>query len=315
MIIALIILATVFLLCFAIGGYLFFAACGKHKEIHWLDEAEISRTPYGQFYPHVKASYEWLAKNQAQDLFLQSFDGIRLHATWVPSEHPRGTVVMVHGYHSCIYTDHGLAMQRYHDMGMNLLMPDHRGHGKSGGKYTTFGVKESKDILSWLQYHNEQFGQQPILLSGLSMGAATVMFLADENLPENVKYCIADCGFTSPKQIISKVFRDVMHIPAWPFIWSTDLFARIFAGFSLEEKNAVRTLRSNKLPFLFVHGLADDFVPCDMTRRSFEACAGEKHLLLVEGAGHGVSYIHAPEKYHAMNMELMDKYIPKRKED
>ena len=64
MIIALTILVIVAILCFAIGGYLFFTACGHHKEIHWLDEAEISRTPYGKFYAHVKASYEWLAKKQ-----------------------------------------------------------------------------------------------------------------------------------------------------------------------------------------------------------------------------------------------------------
>ena len=90
---------------------------------------------------------------------------------------------------------------------------------------------------------------------------------------------------------------------------------RIFAGFRLEEKNTTRTLQKNKLPFFFVHGLEDDFVPCDMTRRSFAACAGEKHLLLVEGAGHGVSYIHAKEKYNEMNMALIDRLFPKRKEE
>ena len=315
MIIALIVLATVFLLCFTVGGYLFFAACGKHKEIHWLDEAEISRTPYGQFYPHVKAAYEWLAKYEAQDLHMNSFDGTKLHATWVPHENARGTVLLVHGYHSCIYTDFGLALEPYYNMGMNILLPDQRCHGKSGGRFTTFGVKESRDMLEWINYHNQQFGSQSMLLSGLSMGAATVMFLADEDLPENVKYCVADCGFTSPKQIISKVFRDVVHIPAGSVIWAADLFARVFAGFSLEEKNSLRTLQENKLPFFFVHGLADDFVPCEMTKRSFEACAGEKHLLLVEGAGHGVSYIHAKKKYNEMNVAIIDRLFPKRNEE
>lgn len=304
------ILLTLVGVCFGVGGYLFFAACGQHKEIHWLDEAEISRTPYGQFYSHVKASYEWLAANDAKDLYTQSFDGIKLHATWVPAENPRGTILLVHGYHSCIYTDYGLVMKMYHDLGLNILMPDHRGHGKSGRAYTTFGVKESKDVLTWIHFHNRHLGDHRMILSGLSMGAATVMYLADQALPQNVKYCIADCGFTSPKEIISKVFRDQMHIPAWPFIWATELFARFFAGFSLTQKNTVETLQKNKLPFLFVHGLADDFVPSDMTKRSYEACAGEKQLLLVENATHGVSYLYAKEEYHAMNMALMNKYIP-----
>ncbi len=312
MTVVLIVAAVIVGICFGIGGFLFFTACGPQKEIHWLDEEEMSRTPYSQFYPHVKESYEWLAKNHAQDLYIQSFDGHKLHATWVPAANSRGTVLLVHGYHSGIYTDHGLVMKMYHDLGMNLLMPDHRGHGRSGGKFTTFGVKESRDMLSWINYHNQNLGRHPMLLSGLSMGAATVMYLADENLPDNVKYCIADCGFTSPKEIISKVFSDVMHIPAWPFLWATNLFAMVFAGFRLEQKNSIRTLQKNKLPFLFVHGLADDFVPCDMTRRSYNAAAGEKHLLLVEGAGHGVSFLHAKEKYHEMNMALLDRYIPKR---
>jgi fermentation-respiration switch protein FrsA (DUF1100 family) len=98
-------------------------------------------------------------------------------------------------------------------------------------------------------------------------------------------------------------------------MWAADLFARLFAGFRLDEKNSLRSLRENRLPFMFVHGLADDFVPCEMTRRSFEACAGEKHLLLVEGAGHGVSYIHAKEKYNEMNMSIIDRIFPKRKEE
>ena len=296
MVFLLIAIAVLIGVCFGIGGFVFFVACGKHREIHWLDEAEISRTPYGQFYPHVKAAYEWLEHHHAQDLYLQSDDGLKLHATWVPAENPRGTVLMVHGYHSCIYTDHGLALEPYHELGMNILMPDHRGHGKSGGRFTTFGVKECKDILQWIHYHNAHIGAHPMVLSGLSMGAATVMFLADEDLPENVKYSIADCGYTSPKEIISKIFSDVMHIPAWPFLWATDIFARFFAGYRLTEKHSCNTLRHNRKPILFVHGLSDDFVPSEMTRRSYEACAGKKRLLLVEGAAHGFSFLHAKEK-------------------
>ena len=312
MVVCLIVAAVAVGVCFGIGGFLFFAACGKHREIHWLDEAEISRTPYGQFYPHVKKAYQWLTDHNARDLYIRSADGIKLHATWIPADHPRGTVLLVHGYHSCIYTDHGLALEPYHDLGMNILMPDHRGHGKSGGRFTTFGVKESRDILQWIQYHNEAFGNHPMILSGLSMGASTVMYLADEDLPDNVKYMIADCGFTSPYEIIAKVFRDVMHIPAWPFLWATEIFARFFAGFSLREKNSVETLKQNQRPIFLIHGLADDFVPCDMTQRSYDANAGYKRLLLVEGAGHGVSFLHAKDKYHAMNLEFMDQFIPKQ---
>lgn len=310
MTIALITLAVLAGICFGVGGYTFFAACGPFREIHWLDEAEISRTPYAQFYPHVKESYQWLAANHAQDVYTQSKDGLSLHATWVPAENPRATVLLVHGYHSCIYTDFGLVMKMYHDMGISLLLPDQRGHGKSEGKYTTFGVKESGDMEQWIAWHNSREGETPMFISGLSMGASTVMYLADEPLPQNVRFLIADCGFTSPHAIIGKVFRDQTHIPAWPFLWATDLFAALFAGFRLKEKDSVKTLAKNTLPILMVHGLADDFVPCGMTKAGFAACAGEKHLLLVEGAGHGVSYLKAKDVYLSQVKALLDQYIP-----
>ncbi len=310
MTIALIILAVLAGICFGVGGYLFFAACGHHKEIHWLDEAEISRTPYAPFYPHVKESYEWLAANDAQDVYIQSEDGLRLHATFVPTLNARATALLVHGYHSCIYTDFGLVMKMYHDMGISILLPDQRGHGKSEGCYTTFGVKESRDMLQWIRWHNSKVGEGPMFLSGLSMGASTVMYLADEPLPGNIRFLIADCGFTSPHAIIGKVFSSQTHIPAWPFLWAADIFARFFAGFRLKEKDSVKTLAQNTHPILMVHGMADDFVPCDMTRAGFAACNGDKHLLLVEGAGHGVSYLKAKDAYFAQVQSLLDQYIP-----
>lgn len=294
--IALILLAVIAVIAFAVGGYLFYAACGR-KDIDWLNEAEANKTPYGKFYKGIKMGHEWLLDHNARDVYTESSDGLRLHALWVPAENPKGTVVLVHGYRSCVLTDFSVAFPLYHEKGFNLLLPTQRSHGKSEGKYITFGVKESDDMLRWIAFHNEYFGCQSMIFSGMSMGASTVMYLAGEDLPDNVKGLIADCGFTTPKEIISRVFRNVTHIPAWTVIWATELFARALAHFSLEQKDTVKTLAKNTRPILLVHGVDDDFVPCDMTRRSHEACGGDKRLLLVEGAGHGVSFLRAKVMY------------------
>ena len=309
MIIALIVLAVLVAFCFGVGCYTFFAACSRGKEINWLDEKAVSSTPYGQFYTHVKEGDSWLREHHARDVYTQSHDGLRLHAKWVPAENPRGTIILIHGYHSCILTDFSLAFELYHKQGMNILLPDHRAHGQSEGKYVTFGVFESSDIRQWIVYHNENLSDMPVICSGLSMGAATVMYLAGMDLPENVKGFIADCGFTSPKEIISCVFKSVVHVPAWPFMWAASLTARLVAGFWLGEKHTTKTLQKNTRPILFVHGTADDFVPCDMTRRSFAACEGEKELLLVEGATHGVSFLKAREEYIALIDGLLNKCL------
>ncbi len=313
MVIAGIILAAVLAFCFGVGGFLFFAACGRGKEWDWLDEQAVSKTAYGKYYKLIRMGDAWLSEHSAQPVSIKSRDGLMLQALWIPAEKPRGTIIMAHGYHSCILTDFSLIYERYHQAGLNLLLPDQRSHRNSAGKFITFGVKECKDFVDWGKFHNENLGTWPIIYSGLSMGAATVMFLAGEpDRPENTVGYIADCGFTSPKEIIAKVFTQVTHLPAWPFLWSADLFARFFAGFRLDEKNTVQTLKDNTLPIILVHGLADDFVPCEMTRRSYEACGGEKELLLVENAGHGLSFLKAEQEYKDLVMAFFDRVLEEK---
>lgn len=289
--VAIYIILSVVLLWLVSGGYVFYVACVRRKENPWFDKVQLEKTSCGKYYNQIVAADKFLKDHGAQDVTIRSFDGLALHALWVPADNPRGTVLAAHGYRSTPLVDFGLALEFYHDNGMNLLIPDQRAHGRSEGRYITFGVFESTDMRSWIRYHNEKLGVHPLILSGLSMGATTVMNLADEKLPDNVKGIIADCGFTSPKAIIGKVIKDVIHLPAEPLLISADWFARVFAGFSLSQKDTRKALSKNRLPILMVHGLADDFVPSEMTVQSYNACAGNKKLLLVEGAGHGVSFL------------------------
>ncbi len=312
MIYVLIGIALIAAFCFGVGGYTFFAACSRGKEWDWLDEDVVSHTPYAKYYPLIRESQQWLKAHQAREYYMRSHDGLKLHALWVPAEKPRGTIILAHGYHSCYLADFSMVLERYHRQGLNLLIPDQRAHGKSEGRFITFGVKESRDFLDWGNFHNDNLGDYPIIFSGLSMGAATVMYLADEDLPENTRGIIADCGFTSPKEIIGCVFRQVTHLPAWPFLWGTDIFARFFAGFRLNQKNTLKTLAKNRLPIIMVHGLADDFVPCYMTKRGFEVCTGPKELLLVEGAGHGVSFMKAEKEYEALVYAFLDRVLEEK---
>ena len=306
MLIAVLILVALVAFCFGVGCYGFFAACKRIPE--WKKKPGKS-TKSDDYSDKLREGNQWLREHETEELFLTATDGTRLHAWWIPAEKPRATVVFAHGYHSCGAKDFSVVFDLYHDQGFNILLPDQRAHGASGGKFITFGVKESEDFRQWIALHNERFGAYPILCSGLSMGASTVMFLAGLELPENVKGFIADCGFTSPREIISSVFRHQTHLPTWPFLWATDLCARWFAGFSLKEMHTTQTLAKNTRPILFVHGLDDTFVPPEMTKRSFEACGGEKYLLLVEGATHAVSFLVSPEAYLEKRNIIAEKVL------
>lgn len=297
MIVFVIIVLLLLTFCFGVGAYLFYAACSRGREVNWADENAVKATPFGKYYAHISQGRCWLQEHNGQDVYMTNREGLKLHAVWVPAENAKGTVIFAHGFRSCGLSDFSLAFDLYHNKGMNILLLSHRTHGPSQGKYITFGVKESRDMYDWILYHNARFGEIPVLCSGLSMGAATVMYLAGMDLPENVRGFVADCGFTSPREILAHVFTQQTHLPAWPFLWAADLCARFFAGFGLNEKHTAKTLAKNTRPILLVHGLDDDFVPTEMSRRSFDACAGDKTLLLVEGADHGVSFLVAREAY------------------
>ena len=307
--IALFLLCGILLVILVSGGYVFFVACRRTKEYSWINPDELKGTAYEKYSDHIQNSIKWLKDHDSQDHYIQSADGLKLHALWIPAPNAKGTVLLAHGYRSTMLVDFGMVFDVYHNMNMNLLIPYQRSHGESEGKYITFGVKESQDMKLWIDYCQNTLHGGQMIISGLSMGASTMMYLADQPLPDCVKGMIVDCGFTSPAAILSKVYTSVTHLPAIPTIWITDLFARVFAGFSIYEKDSRKTLSQSRLPILMVHGMEDDFVPSYMTNQGYDACASEKKLFLVEGAGHGTSYLKQPERYREIIYMFLTEHL------
>ena len=228
-----------------------------------------------------------------EDVFITSFDGLRLHAKfYAASERKAPVQIMFHGYKSSAERDFCGGLREGIDGGFNVLLVDQRAHGESEGKYLTFGVNERFDCLSWASYAAERFGNDvKIYLYGISMGASTVLMASALPLPKSVSGIVADCGYTSPKAIICSVLRD-HHVPAAPGYAVAKRGARLFCGFDLDSASAPDALRRSHIPVLFIHGDDDRFVPCRMSRENFEASAAEhKKLLIVHNAGHGLSYM------------------------
>jgi homoserine acetyltransferase len=175
-----------------------------------------------------------------------------------------------------------------------------------GRPFITDGINESKDCLRWVDFIIETFGKDTVIfLSGISMGAATVLMASDLELPKVVGI-MADCGYTSPRAIIKKVIGD-MHLPHWPILPLTDLWCRLLAKFSYREYSTVKAVSRSKVPILFVHGKVDNFVPCAMTEETYGACTSEKELILVEQAGHGLSFLVERERCEAAARAFMER--------
>ena len=228
-----------------------------------------------------------------EDVFITSFDGLRLHAKfYAASERKAPVQIMFPGYKSSAERDFCGGLREGIDGGFNVLLVDQRAHGESEGKYLTFGVNERFDCLSWASYAAERFGNDvKIYLYGISMGAATVLMASALPLPKSVSGIVADCGYTSPKAIICSVLRD-HHVPAAPVYAVARRGARLLWGVGVDAAYAPDALSRSHIPVLFIHGDDDRFVPCRMSRENFEASAAEhKKLLIVHNAGHGLSYM------------------------
>ena len=257
--------------------------------------------PEGEIYEPYRPQMEaWTREVRAmprEHFTIQSFDGLSLHADFFEFAPGAPMEIMFHGYRGSAERDLSGGVQRCFLLGRSVLLVDQRTSSRSEGNVITFGIREYRDCLSWVDFAVQHFGPDvKILLTGISMGAATVTMAAGEPLPPNVFGVLADCGYTSPKAIIRKVIRDMGIPPAlgYPFV---KLGARLYGGFDLEENSPEEALKRATVPVIFYHGEADDFVPCDMSRTNYEACASRKALVTVPGAGHGLSYPVQPERY------------------
>ena len=247
--------------------------------------------------PDKQEAYEeaklWLDNIEKEELEIKSFDDLRLHATFIPAEsYTTVTVVLVHGFRANWFKDFGLMLKFYHNLGVNILLPDDRGHGKSEGDYIGFGYHDHFDVEKWVDYLIIRFGSKSsVFLHGVSMGAATVMIASGDELPEQVKGIIEDCGYSTLKKQLSHSFKGGKKIPVAPFINIVSAVAKKKAGYKFSDCNSMAALKRATLPYLFIHGDVDDVVPTYMAYENFEACASEdKALVLIEGAGHAENY-------------------------
>ena len=267
--------------------------------------------PEGEIYEvHREKMENWVRKMRtlpSEDMEITSFDGLKLHAKYYEYAPGAPIELMFHGYRGNAERDLAGGVERCFKVRRSALIVDQRCAGRSGGRTITFGIRERLDCLKWVEFMIDRFGKDvKIILTGISMGAATVLMAGAEELPPNVIGILADCGYTSAREIMQEVIKKMGLPPklSYPFV---KLGAFLFGRFDPDETSPIEAAAKCKLSVILFHGEDDDFVPCSMSRDNFEACAGRKKLVTIPGAGHGLSYAVDPERYLA---ELYDFFGP-----
>ena len=257
----------------------------------------------------LESAFNRFPTYKAEETSILSHDGLNLfgHIIEPKSIKAKGTVILVHGYRSSCRHDLCMQISFLLEEGYRVLCVDQRAHGKSEGKYITFGVLERLDVKAWCEHACKLFGESsPIALFGASMGGTTVVCSTETGLPKNVRAVICDGGYTSPWNVHLHRFRQKHSISPFPLMHIEDLFSKLIAKFSLKDISSTRAVSSSNLPFLLIYGTADKAVPYEMGVAISKASERTK-LISVEGAHHLCCCMQEPTRYKNEVISFLEK--------
>lgn len=244
------------------------------------------------------------------DLYINSKDGLKLHAYESKVAAGERWVIFIHGFTQLgarsVNTD---KIKMHRERGFSALMVDLRGFGLSEGGHAGYGLQDKTDITGWIEYLNKTYANPDIVLDGISLGAAASCMVSDSELSPNVRCILAEGCYTTLEGLFKYQLTNVFHLPAYPVLWGINLACKLFAGYYFGEVMPVCAVASSKLPILFINGSLDRFVPPEMARRLYDAAPEKKELLIINGANHAGGFNTDSKSYCRAVLSFIDRYV------
>jgi pimeloyl-ACP methyl ester carboxylesterase len=202
---------------------------------------------------------------EAQDVWFEAEDGVRLHAWWAPHPKSRGTVVYCHGNNGNISHRIG-AIQDLLRQRVDVFAFDYRGYGRSDGEPSEEGLY--RDVRAAYDHVTGRLGveRSKVLLFGHSLGGAVAI---DGALHREVAGLVVQSSFTHVRDMARVIFRGL----------PLGLVAR-------NEFRSLDKVPQLDVPKLFIHGTDAPTVPYSLGRRLFESAAAPKEWYEIPRGGH-----------------------------
>ncbi|MCD4839592.1 alpha/beta hydrolase [Neobacillus sedimentimangrovi] len=195
------------------------------------------------------------------------------------------------------------------DRGFNTLLYDHRRHGESGGKTTSFGHYEKFDLKAVVDWLKNEIGPDLLLgIHGESMGAATMLLYAGL-LKDGADFYIADCPFSDFKEQIAYVIKRDFKVRPRLLLLIGDALLRLRDKYSIREVSPISVIQNIQHPILFIHSRKDDFILPSMTNDLYEQKKGPKMLYIAEKGRHAQSFNENRADYERVVDEFLKKYV------
>lgn len=269
-----------------------------------LDDFNLGAHMYRGHEEEITALIKGIMAVPFEDVFIKSFDKLKLHARLFENKSTKKVAILCHGYRGTGYRDFSGGAQEVIKLGYTTILIDERAHGQSQGHSITFGVRESKDLLSWISYAKERFGEDiELAIIGISMGGATVLMTADK--VENVKI-IADCPYSSPKIMLKETIKKLNLSPKifYPIL---NLSSIIFAHTNMSKLSAYDSIKNTNNKILIIHGNADLVVPHRISYDLYQTYPDKIQYELFDGADHGFSYIVDKPRYQKIIKDFLEQ--------
>lgn len=235
-------------------------------------------------------------KKPSEEIYIDSFDDLKLYGKYYHLDDKSPIVICFHGYKGNMY-DNQIGIKKIcFENNFNLLMVNHRSHGKSEGKSISFGINERRDVQFWANYMAKRFPKNKIILVGTSMGGASVLMASDLALPNNVCGIIADCPFNSPLDVV-RGYLTKKKIPLNLGLNIVCMSALLVGRFNIKSHDSLSSVKKSKVDILLIHSEEDSVVPCDCSKNIHDKSRNNTTLEIFTGADHGVSYLSDSERY------------------
>lgn len=283
-----------------VGAIIFKFALGRKKLSKRLSKKNMQK-----LIVDYKIDLCWWDKLKFETVEIKSFDNLKLVGHYYNAESKK-TVILVHGY-SANWKEMQQYAKFFYQKDFNILAVENRAHGESEGSCIGMGYLDRKDILSWIDFLNKTNSSR-ILLFGLSMGGSAVCFTSGESLPNNVVGIISDCAFDNVERQFKHILKKFSFLRR-VLLKHLKSYAKRLYDFDIAQADVNKAVKKTKVPILYIHGLADDYVPAENLTNLYNSTSENlRDKFFVEGAGHAMSYPVAGLEYERKLESFFKKF-------
>lgn len=247
-----------------------------------------------------------------EDVSFTSADGLALKGWLVkPARHIQrsSAIIICHGVgaNRSDFTELAASLSR---RGQFVLLFDFRAHGESGGRRTSLGYHEQKDIVAALGFLKARAEIDPkrIGIYGFSLGGSSAILAAAKT--GAFAAVVADSAFTSLRDQARDAITGFYHLPSFPFLQLAVLGYELYFQTRVDSISPISVIATlAPKPVLIIAGEGDKLIPADNGRKLFAAAADPKELWIIPGADHGGTLAVAGSEYEKRVGEFFDKNL------